>query len=234
MAGLDWLKYSNQNATRNDPLDPKLINAMSFLPELGVTMEVFSGGQEAAGEGGSRTGSTRHDHGGAGDVFFYKDGRKLDWANPDDLPLFTEIVKRGRMAGLSGFGAGDGYMQPGSMHIGFGGDSVWGAGGKAANAPEWLKSAFYGTKPGPGHSTEDGHGHAGSRAYEASQQSDYAGGALGGTYTPGAQTRVNALAPAATEEPERRNALRLDVGDFLRRDGRQMSSALSYFGGGQV
>ena len=50
--GNDWLKYSNQGATRNDPLDAKLVDAMSFLPQMGITMDVISGGQEAAGEGG--------------------------------------------------------------------------------------------------------------------------------------------------------------------------------------
>lgn len=144
---LAWLRYANSGATRNDPLDPALIKAMSFLPEMGVTMEVFSGGQEPAGTpGGARTGSTRHDHGKAGDVFFYKDGRKLDWANPNDLPIFEEIVRRGKAAGVTGWGAGPGYMQPGSMHIGFGAPAVWGAGGKGANAPEWLRAA-YGVAP---------------------------------------------------------------------------------------
>lgn len=140
-AAADWLRYSNQGATRNKPLDPKLAGALSFLPELGVTMEVFSGGQDAAGSGGQRTGSTRHDHGQAADAFFYKDGRKLDWANPNDQPIFQEIVRRGKAAGVTGFGAGDGYMQPGSMHIGFGSEAVWGAGGKGENAPDWLRAA---------------------------------------------------------------------------------------------
>lgn len=144
---LAWLRYANSAATRNDPLDPALIQAMSFLPEMGLTMEVFSGGQEAAGTpGAKRTGSTRHDHGKAGDVFFYKDGRKLDWANPDDRPYFEEIVRRGKAAGVTGFGAGPGYMQPGSMHIGFGTPAVWGAGGKGANSPDWLRAA-YGAAP---------------------------------------------------------------------------------------
>lgn len=142
--GSDWLKYANQGATRNLPLDNKLVNAMGFLPELGVTMEVFSGGQPGKGEKGGRVGSVRHDHGGAADAFFYKDGRKLDWANPQDRPVFEEIVRRGKAAGITGFGAGDGYMQPGSMHLGFGTPAVWGAGGKGANAPDWLRNAFAG------------------------------------------------------------------------------------------
>ncbi|PZP67911.1 MAG: hypothetical protein DI604_20210 [Delftia acidovorans] len=136
-----YLRYANQGATRSQPLNEKLVASLGFLPELGVTAEVFSGGQPAAGQG-PRTGSTRHDHGNAADVNFYKDGRKLDWANPDDQPIFQEIVKRGKAAGLTGFGAGPGYMSAGSMHVGFGNPGVWGAGGKGANAPEWLRAAY--------------------------------------------------------------------------------------------
>lgn len=142
-----WLSYANQNATRSQPLSQDLSKAMSFLPELGVKMEVFSGGQPGAGEGGGRVGSTRHDHGGAGDVFFYKDGRRLDWNNAEDVPVYQEIVRRAKAAGVTGFGAGDGYMQPGSMHLGFGAPAVWGAGGKGANAPQWLSDAYNGPAP---------------------------------------------------------------------------------------
>ena len=63
--GLSWLKYANQGATRNKPLDEKLIKAMGFLPEMGVEMRVFSGGQDAPGKNARRTGSRRHDHGNA-------------------------------------------------------------------------------------------------------------------------------------------------------------------------
>ena len=144
----DWLRYANQNATRRLPLNDRLVNALGFLPELGVTMEVFSGGQPGKGEG-PRVGSTRHDHGNAADVFFYKDGRRLNWASEADRPLFEEIVRRGRAAGVSGFGAGDGYMQPGSMHIGFGSPGVWGAGGRGAAAPSWLRAAYEGGAASP-------------------------------------------------------------------------------------
>lgn len=147
--GGDWLRYANQGATRNLPLSSKMTNALSFLADMGVEMEVFSGGQHEKGSGQKRVGSTRHDHGNAADVFFHKDGRKLDWANPQDRPIFEEIVRRGRASGLTGFGAGDGYMQQGSMHIGFGNEAVWGAGGKGANAPDWLRNAYH--HPGDGH-----------------------------------------------------------------------------------
>ena len=140
-AAMGLIEYANQSAIRNDPLSAELTAALdSVLPELGVTVKVFSGGQEASGP--SRTGSKRHDHGNAADVFFYKDGRRLDWRNPNDIPLFQEIVRRGKAAGLTGFGAGEGYMQPGSMHIGFGNPGVWGAGGRGVNAPGWLRAAF--------------------------------------------------------------------------------------------
>ena len=138
----DWLKYSNHGATRNDPLDPKLIDAMSFVGDLGITMDVVSGGQEAAGQGGSRTGSTRHDHGQAADVDFYKDGRKLDWNNPADLPVLQYIVSTAKARGVTGIGAGDDYMGAGRFHVGFGTPAVWGAGGKSANAPSWLVEAY--------------------------------------------------------------------------------------------
>lgn len=157
-----WLKYSNQGATRNDPLDPRLVGALSFLGDMGITMDVVSGGQEAAGEGGSRTGSTRHDHGNAADVDFYMGGRKLDWNNPQDLPTLVSIVQTAKSRGVTGIGAGDDYMGAGRFHVGFGNPGVWGAGGKGANAPEWLVSAYNGVPAGEipaGHSAYDGHNH---------------------------------------------------------------------------
>lgn len=138
-----WLTYDTGGAVRNQPLSPEMIAALSFLPELGLTARVFSAGQPSSGP--NRVGSHRHDGGMSGDMFFYKDGRQLSYSNPDDLPLLQAVVKMGKQRGLTGFGAGEGYMQPGSMHVGFGNPAVWGAGGKGANAPEWLKQAYYGT-----------------------------------------------------------------------------------------
>lgn len=145
---MDWLRYANQGATRNQPINPRLAEALGgFLPNMGVTMEVFSGGQPGVGSGGARVGSTRHDHGNAADVFFYQNGRRLDWANPQDVPIYQDIVRQARAAGVTGFGAGPGYMQPGAMHIGFGNPGVWGAGGKGSNAPGWLTEAYNGSAP---------------------------------------------------------------------------------------
>lgn len=139
-SGYEWLEYANQDATRNRPLAPQLVSALGQVaPKLGVKVKVFSGGQPSHGP--NRTGSHRHDHGGAGDIFLEKDGRTLSWENPKDRPIFEQFAKLSAQAGLTGFGAGEGYMQPGSMHVGFGPKSTWGAGGSSANAAPWLKAA---------------------------------------------------------------------------------------------
>ena len=144
----DWLRYENQGAIRSKPISDDLVRAMSFLPGMGVEMRVISGGQDGYGEGTQRTGSTRHDHGGAADADFYMGGRKLDWNNPADQPIFAQIVSQARANGVTGIGAGDDYMGAGRMHVGFGKESAWGAGGKSENAPEWLRSAYYGAGQG--------------------------------------------------------------------------------------
>lgn len=144
----DYITYANQGAVRNQPISPDLAAAFGFLPEMGLGMQVFSGGQAAKGSGQPRVGSVRHDHGQSADVFFTRDGQRLDWANPEQTPIFQDIVSRAKQAGVTGFGAGQGYMQPGSMHVGYGAPAVWGAGGKGANAPEWLRTAYGAISPG--------------------------------------------------------------------------------------
>lgn len=138
----DWLSYQNQNATRNQPLSPKLVEAMSFLPSMGVSMKVHSGGET---EDRKASNSGRHLHGNAGDVDFYQNGRKLDWNNSSDLPILSSIVSQAKANGVTGIGAGDDYMGAGRFHIGFGNPGVWGAGGSSKNAPSWLRDAYYGT-----------------------------------------------------------------------------------------
>jgi len=181
----EWLRYTNQGATRNQPISPELAAAMAFLPELGLTMEVYSGGQPGINEGGPRVGSTRHDHGKAADVMFYDaTGRMLDWNNPNDLAIFKQIVQRAKSSGVTGIGAGDDYMGPGRMHIGFGNPGVWGAGGKGANAPDWLVSAYGGAPAGSAPAYGSGPGNALA-------------------YTGGTQASGNALAPPERPMPPR-------------------------------
>lgn len=143
----DYIRYTNQRAGRNLPLSDDLIKRLAYLQDLGVEAEVFSGG---VGENaGALSRSGRHVHGGAGDMRFHKDGRQLDWANPDDLPIYQEIVKRGKQNGITGWGAGDGYMSAGTVHVGMGNPGVWGKNGKSENAAGWLKAAYNGTEYDP-------------------------------------------------------------------------------------
>src|SRR5688572_32826248 len=105
MAGLEsYIRYANQGATRNQPLDPKLAQALGLLKDRGITAEVFSGGQDATGP--NRVGSHRHDHGGSGDMNFYQGNRKLDWSNKEDVPIFEQSVAKAKANGVTGFGAG--------------------------------------------------------------------------------------------------------------------------------
>ena len=120
---------------RNLPLNSNLNTALqSVLPNLGLTAVVTSGGQvtaeEAARGEGQRTGSTRHDHGGAADVKFQTtDGRTLSWERPADVPLLQQAVSGLKAQGLTGFGAAGNYMGTETTHIGYGTPAVWGAKG---------------------------------------------------------------------------------------------------------
>lgn len=145
---MDYITYANQGATRNQQLDPELAETLAYLEDMGLVAEVFSGGQPGVGSGEPRVGTTRHDHGRAADLFLTRDGERLDWARDEDRPVFEEFVRRGREAGLTGFGAGEGYMQPGSMHVGYGTPAVWGAEGDGSNAPDWLSEAYGGVPAG--------------------------------------------------------------------------------------
>lgn len=131
----------NNNGTRNRPLNNDLNAALnSVLPNLGLTAVVTSGGQVTAEEAarglGNRTGSTRHDHGGAADVKFRTtDGRILSWENPQDVPQLRAAVTELKKTGLTGFGAGSDYMGATTTHIGYGTPAVWGSkGGKPYQA----------------------------------------------------------------------------------------------------
>lgn len=72
----------NQGATRSLPIQPrleaKLSEAVGEVYGPGYTVQVYSGGQPTAAEGGPRVGTDRHDHGHAADVRVYgPDGRQL-------------------------------------------------------------------------------------------------------------------------------------------------------------
>lgn len=153
---MDWLTYTNQGAVRNLPLSPELVKALAFVEDMGLGIEVFSGGQPPKGSGLPRVGEVRHDNGNAADIFLTRNGERLTWENPEHLPIFEEFVRRGVASGLTGFGAGSGYMRPGSMHVGFGTPIVWGREGRRRYAPDWLVSAYYGAdRPATAYAAND-------------------------------------------------------------------------------
>jgi len=104
-------------------------------------VRVTSGGQAKLGTPGKRTGSTRHDLGNAADLRLEKDGRALSFSVPGELSAFEEFVTAATAAGATGIGAGVDYMGQLTIHVGFGAEAYWGGGGKAANAPSWLRRA---------------------------------------------------------------------------------------------
>lgn len=135
----EYMRYTNQGAVRNKPINRQLADAMSFLKEMGLVMEIYSGGQEPD----KGVGGPRHNHGNAADVKFVdKTGRYLDWSDPADQKVFAEIVQRAFKNGVTGFGAGSDYMGTKSMHIGYGPAAIWGAGGTRNTAATWLERAW--------------------------------------------------------------------------------------------
>lgn len=128
---------------RDEPISDQL---RSVLQKAGNAakidaVRVTSGGQVAKGTPGKRTGSARHDLGNAADLQLLKGGRPLDFTSLDDRPTVEAFVTAAAAHGATGIGAGVDYMGPTTLHVGFGSKAVWGAGGRAANAPAWLRRA---------------------------------------------------------------------------------------------
>lgn len=103
----------NKSATRDDPitgeLQGKLQEAVYSVYGPGYEAKVYSGGQEAAGEGGKRKGSTRHDHGKAADVYVYgPDGKKVTG---------DELARLGQYWAAKGYGGVGMEMNGGGIHL---------------------------------------------------------------------------------------------------------------------
>lgn len=129
--------------TRDLPISHALRQLLLKAAEaVGIeTVRVTSGGQCAKGTCPKRTGSTRHDNGQAADLELFVNGRRQSFTDPKGLPYFQSFVAEAARLGATGLGAGLAYMGAQTVHVGFGSRAVWGAGGKAANAPEWLIEA---------------------------------------------------------------------------------------------
>jgi hypothetical protein len=145
------LIYNNKGKIRDKKLKPELEQLLKDAADAsGIDkVSVTSGGQDRKGTPNARrTGSTRHDDGAAADIQLLDDGHVLDF----DLQrkTFEAFVTAAAGLGATGIGAGVAYMGTKTIHVGFGTKLVWGAEGKAVNAPAWLKAAAAKGWNGPG------------------------------------------------------------------------------------
>lgn len=157
---------------RKLPISPELLSVLEKAArEAGVIVRVKSGGQPSESEGGKRTGSTRHDKGMAADLDIYSGDKKLSPKNSEELPIFKKFVMAASSAGATGIGAGENYMgQDGSrIHVGFGSQAIWGAGGSGKNAAGWLRETVGGAPGGE----NPGPKNTGSYASEETPQRNY-------------------------------------------------------------
>ena len=163
MGGSGGRVVENQAGIRRLPINSRLKSVLEQAASAaGVDVEVFSGGQPRQGEGGQRTGSTRHDHGNAADVYLYREGRKL--RDPDDREIMAKFVSAAAAAGATGIGFGGPgqYMGESGIHIGFGKPATWGG-------SPWIASAASGV-----FSNKD------LQAENTDTSGNYAGGGAGG------------------------------------------------------
>jgi hypothetical protein len=124
----------NENQKRDAAIRKLAINAelkrqlSAAAKATGLEVDVYSGGQAKIGSGGPRTGSTRHDLGGAGDIKLRdpQTGRTLDMRNPADQKRMAKFTEEAVAEGATGVGAGMGYMGASSIHIGGGSKASWG------------------------------------------------------------------------------------------------------------
>lgn len=136
------LIYNNKGKIRDKKLKPELERLLKDAADAsGIDqVSVTSGGQDRKGTPNARrTGSTRHDDGAAADIQLLDDGHVLDF--DDQRKKFETFVTAAAGLGATGIGAGAAYMGTKTIHVGFGSKLVWGADGKAVNAPAWLKAA---------------------------------------------------------------------------------------------
>lgn len=138
------LKYEN-TGTRNKPLSSDLEEIIKSAAEKhGLEVVVVSGGQDPKGK---TVGSNRHNHGHAGDIQVYKDGKLLAPKDPQAQKILQPFAKDLYSLGATSIGAGTTYMGGRSIHVdnaethglGVKGVRAWGDNEKAANAPDWLK-----------------------------------------------------------------------------------------------
>ena len=134
------VKYVNASAIRNKEIQSSLENIIiQAAKNTGLSAEIFSGGMTPQ----RRTGSDRHLNGYAADVWLYtSEGKRLNVQSQE----LRDWCQQAKNAGATAIGAGVGYMGAVGVHLDISaGNTVpadstkyWGAGGRSANAPQWL------------------------------------------------------------------------------------------------
>jgi soluble lytic murein transglycosylase-like protein len=84
-----------------------------------IAIKVVSGGQDAKGSGGKRTGSARHDHGNAADIVLVVDGKEVKPS--ENKELYRQFFRNAAAMGFTGMG----HYEWG-VHIGGGAQAIWG------------------------------------------------------------------------------------------------------------
>lgn len=144
---------ANQGATRNDPLQPALVDQLAVAAAAlgpGIKVVVHSGGQENNTTSG--TGSTRHNHGGAGDVRLEVNGQIVTPAQ--NRALYLQFAQNVAAAGATGIGIDEGGQY---LHVGGGPKAAWGygpEGGRSKYLPTDFAEAINNGWNGPAMSTE--------------------------------------------------------------------------------
>jgi hypothetical protein len=129
-------KQATSGAVRKFPINETTRRILlTASRQTGLRVYVFSGGQPT--EGRNRTGSHRHDLGGAADLYLVDpvSHHILDMRDPDDRVCMASFIQAAVAAGATGVGAGLGYMGPQAMHIGGGSAAYWGG-------AEWVPAAY--------------------------------------------------------------------------------------------
>ena len=147
--------YSEDQSTiagiRKNPVASDLAQMLTNVAaETGVDIQVRSGGQDDT-TGRPAGASNRHTNGHAADVALYigtgANRRRLDSSKTEDLPYIQSVFESARKQGVTGFGAGNGYMGNNVFHLdnaakyGQGTVAVWGGYAKRrVTAPQWLQT----------------------------------------------------------------------------------------------
>jgi hypothetical protein len=129
-------KQATSGAIRNLPINETTRQILlTASRQTGLRVYVFPGGQPI--EGRNRTGSHRHDLGGAADLYLVHPMTRhvLDMRDPDDRVCMASFIQASVAAGATGVGAGVGYMGAHAMHVGGGSAAYWGGAG-------WVPAAY--------------------------------------------------------------------------------------------